>query len=133
LTAVKSNALKRIDDFHSEVISRLVGSPTQVEKDTWALKLEVANAITGKTAVSATGQAFLASAGIDTAAAKSAWAASVLAKSAAYAQVVGLAERLRDTARTAVKSATDEATLTAALDAQRAAADAAVASLMKAS
>lgn len=64
-------------------------------------------------------------------AAKATWAASVLAKSAAYALVVGLAERLRDMARTAVKAATDEASLKAALDAQRAAADAAVASLLK--
>ncbi len=124
-------ALATIDQFHADTVQKLVGSPTQVEKDTWALKLEVANAITSKAAVSAAGQAFLASAGIATDAAKSAWATSVLAKSSAYAQVVGLAEKLRDTARTAVKAATNEATLKAALDAQRAAADAAVASLLK--
>lgn len=124
-------ALASIDQFHAETVQKLVGSPTQVEKDTWALKLEVANAITNKASVSAAGQAFLVSAGIATDAAKSAWAASVLAKSSAYAQVVGLAEKLRDTARTAVKAATDEASLKAALDAQRAAADAAVASLLK--
>lgn len=127
----KDSALHMIDEFHANTVQKLVGNPTQVEKDTWALKLEVANAITSKAAVSAAGQAFLASAGIATDAAKSAWAASVLAKSSAYAQVVGLAEKLRDTARTAVKAATDEATLKAALDAQRAAADAAVASLLK--
>ncbi len=127
----KTAALESIDLFHAETVQKLVGNPTQVEKDTWALKLEVANAITSKAAVSAAGQAFLASAGITTDAAKSAWAASVLAKSSAYAQVVGLAEKLRDTARTAVKAATDEATLKTALDAQRAAADAAVASLLK--
>lgn len=127
----KDASLRMIDEFHANTVQKLVGNPTQVEKDTWALKLEVANAITNKAAVSAAGQAFLASAGITTDAAKSAWAASVLAKSSAYAQVVGLAEKLRDTARTAVKAATDEATLKAALDAQRAAADAAVASLLK--
>lgn len=124
-------ALASIDQFHADTVQKLVGSPTQVEKDTWALKLEVANAITSKATVSAAGQAFLASAGISTDAAKSAWAASVLSKSSAYAQVVGLAEKLRDTARTAVKAATDEVSLKAALDAQRAAADAAVASLLK--
>lgn len=127
----KLQALATIDLFHAETVQKLVGNPTQVEKDTWALKLEVANAITNKASVSAAGQAFLASAGITTDAAKSAWAASVLAKSSAYAQVVGLAEKLRDTARTAVKAATDEVSLKAALDAQRAAADAAVASLLK--
>lgn len=124
-------ALITIDQFHADTVQKLVGSPTQVEKDTWSLKLEAASAITNKTPVSAAGLAFLAGAGMTTDAAKTAWATSVLAKSAAYAQVVGLAEKLRDTARTAVKAATDEATLKTALDAQRAAADAAVASLLK--
>lgn len=131
LAQVIAIALANIDQFHADTIQKLVGSPTQVEKDTWSLKLEAASAITNKTTVSAAGQAFLAGAGMTTDAAKAAWAASVLAKSAAYAQVVGLAEKLRDTARTAVKAATDETKLKAALDAQRAAADAAVASLLK--
>lgn len=131
LDRAKLQALATIDQFHAETVQKLVGNPTQVEKDTWSLKLEAASALTNKTTVSAAGQAFLAGAGMTTDAAKAAWAASVLAKSAAYAQVVGLAEKLRDTARTAVKAATDEATLKVALDAQRAAADAAVASLLK--
>lgn len=131
LAAAKEYGLRVIDEFHASTVQKLVGNPTQVEKETWALKLEVADAITNKASVSAAGQAFLASAGIATDAAKSAWAASVLAKSSAYAQVVGLAEKLRDTARTAVKAATDEASLKAELDAQCAAADAAVASLLK--
>lgn len=131
LAIAKDSAQRVIDQFHADTVQKLVGSPTQVEKDTWSLKLEAASAITNKTTVSAAGQEFLAGAGMTTDAAKATWAASVLAKSAAYAQVVGLAERLRDTARTAVKAATDEASLKAALDAQRAAADAAVASLLK--
>ncbi|MCE1186342.1 MAG: hypothetical protein LWW92_12135 [Rhodocyclales bacterium] len=130
LAKAASASLLTIDQLHAETVQRLVGHPTQVEQHTWALKLEVANAITHKAPVSAAGQAFLASAGIATDAAKSAWAASVLAKSSAYAHAVGLAERLRDTARTAVKAATDEASLKAVLDAQRAAADAAVDSLL---
>lgn len=131
LAFAKDSAQRVIDQFHADTVQKLVGSPTQVEKDTWSLKLEAASAITNKTTVSAAGQAFLAGAGMATDAAKATWAASVLAKSAAYAQVVGLAERLRDTARTAVKAATDEVSLKAALDAQRAAADAAVANLLK--
>jgi hypothetical protein len=131
LTARVAQAMVSIDQFHAEKVQALVGSPTQVEKDTWALKLETANAIANKTPVSVAGQAFLQSAGMSTDAAKAAWAASVLAKSAAYAAIVGLAERLRDAARTAVKLATDEASIKVALDAQRAAADAAVARLLK--
>ena len=131
LAAAKEAAFGTIDQFHAATVQKLVGNPTQVEKDTWSLKLEAASAITNKTTASAAGQAFLAGAGMTTDVAKAAWAASVLAKSAAYAQVVGLAEKLRDTARTAVKAATDEVSLKAALDAQRAAADAAVANLLK--
>ena len=108
-----------------------IGNPTQVEKDTWALKLEVATALADKAAISSAGQAFLQSAGLSADAAKLAWASSVLTKSAAYGQVVGLAERLRDAARRAAKAAHDEVALKAALDAQRAAADAAVAKLLK--
>lgn len=127
----KAAAGASIDQFHADTVQKLVGNPTQVEKDTWPLKLETASAIINKTTLSAAGQAFLAGAGMTTDAAKAAWATSVLAKSAAYAQVVGLAEKLRGAARTAVKAATDEVSLKATLDAQRAAADAAVASLLK--
>lgn len=127
-TAIAS-AQAVIDQFHASTVQELVGNPTQVEKDTWALKLEVANAITNKTAISAPGQAFLAGASLTTPEEQSTWAAAVLAKSAAYAQVVGLAERLRDAARTAVNASTDEESVQAVLDEQRAAAEAAVASL----
>lgn len=131
LERARRQALEAIDRFHAETVQKLVGNPTEVEKGTWALKLEVANAIIAKAGVSAAGKAFLASAGFTTDEARSIWATAVLAKSSAYAHVVGLAEKLRETARTAVKAATDEASLKAALDGQRAAADAAVAKLLK--
>lgn len=126
LERAKLQALAKIHQLHADTVQKLVGNPTEVEKDTWALKLEVANTIITKEAISTTGQAFLHNAGLTTDAARSAWAASVLAKSAKYAQVVGIAEKLRDIARAAVRTAKDEVTLKAALDAQRAAADEAV-------
>lgn len=121
LAAAKKAAFLAIDQFHAATVQKLVENPTQVEKDTWSLKLEVASAITNKTSVSAAGQAFLAGAKMTTDAAKAEWAASVLTKSAAYAQVVGLAEKLRNTARTAIKTATDEASLKEVMNEQRAA------------
>lgn len=129
LDHARAQALQSIDQFHAETVQKLVGSPTQVEKDTWALKLEVANAIVRKLPIAATGQAFLESAGLASDSAKAEWAASVLAKSAAYAQVVGVAERLRDEARTAVRAASDDAALAAVIEAQHAAADDAIAQL----
>jgi hypothetical protein len=131
LAAGIEQALLRIDQFHSDTVQALVGSPTQVEKDTWSLKLEAAGAIIKNTQLSGACQAFLAGAGMTTDADKKNWATSVLAKSAAYAQVVGLAELLRARARAAVKGAVDAASLTAILDAQRAAADEAVEDLLK--
>lgn len=129
LDHARKQALGTIDQFHAETVQKLVGNPTQVEKDTWALKLEVANALTAGVSVGPAGQAFLAGAGLADVAARDAWVASVLAKSAAYAQVVGLAERLRDTARSAVRAAANEAEVAEALAAQRAAADDAIAQL----
>lgn len=128
---LKTTALTTIDHFHAETVQQLVGNPTQVEKDTWALKLEIANAITSKAPISPAGQSFLQSANITTGAAQAEWATSVLAKSAAYATVVGLAEALRSTARAAVKAATDQASLESALAAHRTAAEEAKASLAK--
>lgn len=127
----KLEAFNTIDHFHAETVQQLVGNPTQVEKDTWSLKLEIANAITSKAPISSAGQSFLQSANITTGAAQADWATSVLAKSAAYATVVGLAEALRSTARAAVKAATDQASLDSALAAHRTAAEEAKASLAK--
>lgn len=127
----KLQALTTIDHFHAETVQQLVGNPTQVEKDSWSLKLDVANAITSKSPISPAGQSFLQSANITTAAAQAEWATSVLAKSAAYATIVGLAENLRSTARAAVKAATDQASLESALAAHRTAAEEAKTSLAK--
>jgi len=129
LDAARAHALQAIDQFHADALQRLVGNPTQAEKDTWSLKLEVANAIVGEIPVSAAGQAFLASAGMETITSRLDWTNLVLANAAAYATVVGIAERLRDIARTAVRAASTEADIAAALDAQRSAAEQAIAQL----
>lgn len=129
-TAAKAQALVGIDTFHTDVVARLVGNPTQTEKDTWAMKLDTAKSITAKQAPSPAGAAFLAGAGLSADADKATWAASVIAKSVAYATVVGLAERLRDAAKLAVRAATGVGGLQAALDEQRALANAAIAQLM---
>jgi hypothetical protein len=108
---------------------RLVGSPTQVEKDTWAMKLETASAIAASKDVSPAGASFLAAAGISTAEAKAAWSQSVLVKSAGYATVVGVAEKLRNSAREAVKAAADAEAIGAALQAAVVQSEAAIAQL----
>ena len=129
--SAKAQALVGIDAFHTDVVARLVGNPTQTEKDTWAMKLDTAKAVMAKQAPSLAGAAFMKGAGLSADADKSTWAASVVAKSVGYAMVVGLAERLRDAARVAVRAATDSVGVRMALDEQHAAAEAAIAQLMK--
>ncbi|MCE1184472.1 MAG: hypothetical protein LWW92_02540 [Rhodocyclales bacterium] len=120
LQQAKQQALATIDQLHAEAVQQLVGNPTQVEKDTWALKLEVAGSLAKQAGVSFAGEAFLASAGLETSEARATWAASVRMKAAAYARVVGLAESQRNVARTAVRVATDMVALDEALqEAQR--------------
>lgn len=126
----KARALSAIDGFHAKVVQQLVGDPTQVEKDTWALKLEAANAISSQVPLSVAGQAFLNAAGITAEAEKQEWAMAVLKKSAAYAGIVGLAEGLRARAKAAVRDASNLDEVQLAIEDQRAAADAAVAALL---
>ena len=123
-------ALQSIDEFHAQTVQRLVGSPTQAEKDTWAMKLEAATALSAGKAPSMAGAAFLKAAGIDTPEKQSAWSASVLAKSAGYASIVGLAEKVRAGAREAVRAAEDAAGVRAALAGAMAQADEVVKKLL---
>lgn len=105
LEQVRTAALTRVDALHAQVLERTTGLPTQAEKDTWTLKLETAKAITAKTAISATGAAFLVAAGITTDAAKTDWATRVMAYADAYAKAVGACEKWRTDARAAVRAA----------------------------
>jgi hypothetical protein len=122
----KEQAFRSIDEFHAQTVQRLVGNPTQAEKDTWAMKLEAANALSAGKAPSTAGAAFVKAAGIDTPEKQSAWSASVLTKSADYASIVGLAEKIRTGAREAVRAAEDVAGLRAALAGAETQADEAV-------
>lgn len=123
-------ALKSIDEFHAQTVQRLVGSPTQAEKDTWAMKLEAATALSAGKAPSMAGAAFLKAAGIETPEAQTAWASAVLTKSAGYAAIVGVAEKIRSSARDAVRAATDAEGVRAALDGAVAQADEVVKNLL---
>jgi len=131
LANARENALKRVDEYHAETVQMLAGNPTQVEKDTWTLKLDTAAAIPSGGTLSPAGAQFLSGAGLDDDAARHAWAKSVRAKSEAYAKVVGLAERLRDDARTGIRAAATTAEIDAVLDTQMRAAEDAVTSLLR--
>lgn len=126
LIALKSAEILAVDTFHAEVVRMLAGNPTQVEIDTWAMKLATADAIASGAQVALVGQSFLTAAGLTTPALQSAWASAVHAKASAYADIVGTAEAIRSAAKAAISSASTQTALSAAVTANRAAADTAV-------
>lgn len=141
--AAKAAALIAVDTFHANTVQQLAGNPTQVEKDSWSMKLSTANAVIAKATVSAEGIAFMTALGLiapagATAAqvtaadaAKATWAAKVQANAAKFAGLVGLADNLRTQAKAALTAAVDQASLDAAQTANKAAALAAIAALPK--
>lgn len=131
LDQAKTSAQKQIDDHHATVITKLVGSPTQTEKDTWAMKLETASALAAGTEPTIAGKTFLSSAGITTQEEQLAWTKSVIGKSAAYASIVGVGEKLRSSARQAIKDATTTDEVNAALQASIEQTEAAVNAFLK--
>ena len=115
LDKAKTDALAQVDNHHATVVNKLVGNPTQAEKDTWTMKLNTATAIIENTTPSVAGQTFLDSADIKPEDQNS-WAQAVLAKSAAYAGIVGVGEKLRSHARSTIKAATTTEEINAALE-----------------
>ena len=127
----KAAALMAIDQFHAQTVQGLAGNPTQVEKDSWSMKVATANAVVAKAVISAEGAAFMAAAGINTAALQDAWAAAVQANAAKFAGLVGLADKLRSSAKAAVTAALDQPALDAAQIANKTTAQAVIAALPK--
>jgi len=132
LDQVKAAALAQVDDHHATVLNKLVGNPTQAEKDTWAMKLDTVMAISAGTEPGFAGKTFLSSAGISTPEAQKAWAQAVIAKSAAYAGIVGVGEKLRSGARQAIKAAATTEEVNAAMEASIQQTEAAVKAFLKA-
>ncbi|MGO0791102.1 hypothetical protein ACTOWA_14685 [Herbaspirillum seropedicae] len=125
LEQARQQRLGAIESLHAQLVQDLLGGPTQMEKDTWALKLEIAAALQSKATLGTAGRAYLESAGLQTEASKMAWAERVLGKSASYGKVLGMAEKLRSQAYAATRGATDERELDAALESYRRACEAA--------
>jgi hypothetical protein len=132
LDQAKAAALVQVDEHHATVVTKLVGNPTQAEKDTWTMKLDTATAVSAGTTPSVAGQTFLSAAGISKADDQKAWAKAVLGKAAAYAGVVGVGEKLRGHARQTIKAATTTDEINAALEASIQQTEAAVKAFMQA-
>lgn len=122
MDASRAAAMEAVDQFHADAVQSLVGSPTQVEKDTWALKVRVAGQIIDGLPLDADGANFLNAVGYSGDEARLMWAQSVKAAAAQYAVVVGVAERIRGDARKAISAAEDAQQLAQAIQEFKAAA-----------
>ncbi|ADJ61726.1 hypothetical protein G5B88_01000 [Herbaspirillum seropedicae] len=112
-------ALEAVERMYEEHMARLLGWPTQAEKDSWALKLGIAHRIDAGQEPGITNEAFLEGAGLSTREARSEWAEKVLAKSSRHARAAGIAERLRKQSRTALQTAPSGTSLAAILQTHR--------------
>jgi hypothetical protein len=132
LDKAKAAAWAQVDDYHTTVVTSLVGNPTQTEKDTWTVKLETAAALSAGDPPGIAGRAFLHAAGISKPDDQQAWAKLVLGKAAAYAGVIGVGEKLRGQARQAIQAAKSADEINAILEASIQQTEATVKAFLKA-
>jgi hypothetical protein len=127
----KTAALAVIDQWHTTTVQQLAGNPTQIEKDTWAMKLAAANAVAAGAVVSGEGNAFMTANGLTTPSLQAAWAAKVLANAAKFAGLVGALDAVRTKTKSAIIASAEQTALDAALLDNKAVELAAIAALTK--
>ncbi|MCE1184469.1 MAG: hypothetical protein LWW92_02525 [Rhodocyclales bacterium] len=130
LQRAMARALIQVEQFYEDVVQGMVGKVGSVEKNSWALKLDLARAIISKRPFREVDSWFLESAGLKSDEDRLGWAELVLEKASAHAVALGRAERLRADGKLAVRAARDEQEIKAALDALSKAAEAAVRSFV---
>lgn len=132
LETTQQAALTRIQSFSDSAVLAMTESPTQVEVDTWPLKMITAEAILEGGTLLPAGAAFLSAAKITADADVQVWAGKVRANAVAYATVAGVAEYLKNAAKQAVLTATTNDEVAAVLEGAEQQATGAIAALKKA-
>jgi hypothetical protein len=131
LTAAIAASIAAVEAFHAKMMLAYTANPTVVALASYTAKAACADAIIANTALTARDTAYLTKAGISTAAAKTAWANTVLAKSLAFNGLLGAADGLASTAKARLAACTTLAQLTAAITQNSADANALIATLPK--
>lgn len=104
LEASRMKALAEVDQVHAGQLRQLTGNATDVERDTWAPKANAARAVLAGTA----DEAQAAMLGIEAAQrglSAEKLAHAILARAAAFEQLIGAASAIRTKARDALKAA----------------------------
>jgi hypothetical protein len=107
LSNAKKLALVRINDFYSKTVESLIGSPTQTEKDTWSLKLKIANDITYSRILSKESLSYLNALNVVTLEDLSRFANMIISKAILYSAVVGIADKLKAEAKETISTIVD--------------------------
>lgn len=115
LPAAIAAGIAAVEAFHAKMMLTYTANPTVVALASYTAKAACADAIIANTALTARDTAYLTKAGITTAAAKTAWANAVLAKSLAFNGLLGSADGLASTAKARLAACTSVAQLTAAM------------------
>lgn len=130
LPELKAQALKAIDNEHQNALLQLTGNPTQAEQTTWAGKVALAEAIQSGATLSAAQSGFMNAMGIPLAG-YAPYAQAVLAKSAQYWTLVGMADKVRSDCKARIEAAQTEAELEQANAANAAQRDQTLAALVQ--
>lgn len=110
LGVLKAQALQTIDTEHQSALMQLTGNPTQAEQTTWAGKVALAEAIQSGTTLSAAQNGFMNAMGIPPTG-YAPYAQAVLAKSAQYWTLVGVADKVRSDCKARIEAAQTHAEL----------------------
>lgn len=111
LERAKAISMEKINKFHSTSLQSFVGNPTDEEKSTWALKVEIANSSPDREPLGSAALAFLDALGVLTEDQYDKWAKTVRDKNATYGRAVGLCERYRNELKAIVKNANNQVEL----------------------
>lgn len=127
---IRAKGLAEVDQMHQATLLRLTGTPTDAERNTWAGKVELAKAVLAGAELRVDQEAFLMARGLDTPAKRKAYADEVMANSARYWTLVGMADKVRSEARARIMAVQTMSGWAACGAANRAAAAAAIAEAM---
>ncbi len=129
LAQLKDECIACIDKWHEDALLTLTGKPTQAEQTTWAGKVVLAEAIMAGGTLTPSQTAFLTALGVP-AAGYADYASAVLAKSALFWGIIGMADKVRSQCKDRVLGARTHAELEVATASNFAQRDAALSAVM---
>lgn len=108
LADAKRQAIADVHREHDQIILSLTGNPTEAERGSWPVKLQLAKDVLAGRQLDDAQKWFLAARGITTADQMQAYAAAVMKNNATYSSLLGLADKVRSNTLARIEAATEE-------------------------